>query len=597
MSLAGWITLATLALVAVLLATERLRPDVAGLLVLLGLSLTRVITPEQALAGFGQGVVITILAVFIMTHGLENTGATRSIAQRLLRLSGPSESKLVAVLTLTSALLSLVMNNIASVAVLLPTAMAIARQSEIRPSRLLMPIAFGALLGGTATLLTTANLIVSNALVQDGFAGFGLFEFAPIGLPLILAGAATMLALGPRLLPSRDMAGEIVRMRRLHTELAQVYHLREGTSQVAVQSGSPMAGHTLHEGGWGRSLGLTVLGVSHEGHLRLAPDRDTRIEAGDVVLCEGIPSPDQADQFGLKIQFDSNVAGTLASDAVPLVEAVLAPRSQLEGKSLREAHFRERYGLQVLAIWRQGLVLQQSVGEIPLRFGDAMLLQGPREKVELLRQDPNFLILEIETNGRPSARAWLAGGILVLSLGAAAAGVLPIPLATLAGATLMVVTGCLTMDEAYRAVEWRAIFLVAGMLALSAALDESGAAQVLGRAISESTSQFGALGAAAVLLVLASASSLFVSGQTAAVLFAPIAIHAASVLGADPRPMAMAVALGCSIAFLTPYGHPVNLLVMGPGGYTFRDYVRLGAPLSIVAALVALLGLHWVWGL
>ncbi|MGH2626004.1 MAG: SLC13 family permease, partial [Anaerolineales bacterium] len=193
--------------------------------------------------------------------------------------------------------------------------------------------------------------------------------------------------------------------------------------------------------------------------------------------------------------------------------------------------------------------------------------------------------------------AWLAGGILVVSLAAAATGVLPIPLATLAGATLMVVTGCLTMDEAYRAVEWRAIFLVAGMLALSAALDQSGAAQTLGLVISQATSGFGALGAAAVLLVLASAASLLVTGQTAAVIFAPIAIHAASILGADPRPMAMAVALGCSIAFLTPFGHPVNLLVMGPGGYTLRDYMRLGAPLSLVAAAVALFGLHWVWGL
>jgi di/tricarboxylate transporter len=358
-----------------------------------------------------------------------------------------------------------------------------------------------------------------------------------------------------------------------------------------------MAGQSLHEGGWGSSLGLTVLGISHQGHLRLAPDRDTRVEAGDLVLLEGIPTPDQAAHFGLKVQFDSRVASNLASDEVPLVEAVLALRSELEGKSLREVHFRERYGLQALAIWREGLVLQQSVGDIKLRFGDAMLLQGPREKVALLRQDPNLLILEVETNERPSARAWLAGSILVLSLGAAALGLVPIPLAMLAGATLMVITGCLTMDEAYRAVEWRTIFLVAGMLALSIALSQSGAAEFLGRALAQATAGLGSLGAAMVLLVLASAGSLFVTGQTSAVLFAPIAIHAASTLGADPRPMAMAVALGCSIAFLTPFGHPVNLLVMGPGGYTFRDYVRLGAPLSLVAAIVAVLGLRWVWGL
>jgi di/tricarboxylate transporter len=595
MSLAGWITLGTLAVVGFLLATERLRPDVAGLLVLLGLSLTRVISPEQAFAGFGQPAVITILSVFILTNGLERTGMTRAIGGLILRMSGPSERKLMAVLMLTSAGLSLVMNNIAAVAVLLPTTMAIARQATMRPSRFLMPVAFGALLGGTATLLTTANLIVSNTLMQTGYLGFGLFEFAPIGVPLILVGTLVVTGLGPRLLPARDPGSELARLRRLHTELSVVYHLQEGTSTIRVQSGSPLAGATLHEGGWGHELGLTVLGISHQGRIRLAPDRNTRVEAGDLILCEGTPAPELADRYGLKLDFDSALRPTLASDEVPLVEAVLAPRSKLDGKSLKEVNFRERYGLQVLAIWRQGLVVQQNVADVPLRFGDALLIQGPRPKVELLRQDADLLVLEVETNGRPQLRAWLAAAILVVSLATAAAGILPVALALLLGATLMVLTRCLTMDEAYRAVEWRVVFLVAGMLALGVALQESGAGLALGLALSQVTLGLGGLAAAGVLTLLASATSLFIGGQTAAVLFAPIAIYAAAPLGADPRAMAMAVALGCSLAFLTPFGHPVNLLVMGPGGYSMRDYWRLGAPLTLAAFVITLLGLRWLW--
>ncbi len=597
MSPGAWITLAIIAGAAMLLITEWLRPDVTALLVLLALGLTGVLTPAEAFSGFSQAAVITILSVFMLTAGLENTGVTRWIGQRLFRMTGASESRMRAALMLTASGLSLVMNTIAAAAVLLPTAMGVARQANLRPSRLLIPLAYASLLGGTATLLTTANIVVSTTLSQAGLQPFALFDFLPIGIPLILVGTAVVMLLAPHMLPERDMAGSIARMRRLQTELAQLYHLKEGTTQVQIKRGSAMAGQTLRQGGWGEDLGLTVLGVAHDGQMMLAPDRNTEVQEGDVVLLEGTPTPDQMERYGLRFSFDSELGRALASEDVPLVEVVLAPRAEYEGQSLRDIHFRERYGVQVLAIWREGLVLQHGLADLPLRFGDALLMQGPREKIDLLRVDPNWLVLVEETEGRPSRRAPLAVGILAVSLGLAAAGVLPIALATFSGAVLMVLTGCIPMEKAYRSVEWKAIFLIAGMLPLSAALQQTGAAAYLGQLLFQFTAGQGSLATAAVLLVSAITLSLLLSGQAAAVILAPIAIAAADLVGADARGLAMAVAVGCSLAFITPLGHPANLLVMAPGGYTFRDYLRIGAPLTLVAALTTLAGLHWVWGL
>ena len=598
MSTAGWITLATIAIASLLLITERLRPDLIALLVVLTLTFTGVVTPDQALAGFSAMAVITIMAVFIMSDGLQRTGVTRWVGLRLMGYKGRSERWLTGALTLTAAVFSGFMNTIAAAAVVLPVAMAVSRRAQIRPSRMLMPMAFGALLGGTATLLTTSNIVVSTALGQAGFRPYGLLDFLPVGLPLVLIGTGLMLWLGPRLLPQRDLAGQIVRTRRLETELAQVYHLREGLCQVQVQSGSSLAGQTLAEGGWGLELGLTVLAISHQGRTRLAPDRGTRVEEGDILIVEGNPSVDQLHDLGLRLRTEIELRQPLDTEDVPLIEVILAPRAEVEGRTLKAIRFRERYGIQVLAMWREGLVLQQGVADRLLRFGDTMLMQGPRERIDLLRLDPNFLVLTQEVDTRlPSRRALPAGILLVLSLALAATGAVPIGIATLAGAVAMLLTGCLSMEEAYRSIEWKAVFMIAGMLPLAVALQTTGTASILGQALVGLTGHVGTLTTGAVLLLATMILSLLVGGQTSAIIMAPVAIEAATLSGADPRAMAMGVAIGCSLAFLSPLGHPANMLVMGPGGYTFRDYVRLGAPLSLLSFGVALAGLHWFWGL
>jgi di/tricarboxylate transporter len=598
MTTEGWITLATIAAAALLLVTERLRPDLTALLVLLTLNLTGVLTPEEAFSGFSQAAVITILSTFILTAGLEQSGVTRWIGQRILHWAGSQERRLVASLTLTSAGLSTFMNSIAAAAVLVPTSVSIARQSQLRPSRLLMTLSYGAMLGGTATLLTTANIVVSTALANAGYRPYGLLDFLPVGIPLVLGGAALLVWLAPHVLPDRDVGGDLRRTRRMEGELARLYQLSQNATEVLLRPGSTLAGLTLGESAIGRDLGLTALGVFRQGRMRLAPDRHTVLEEGDILIVEGRPTDEQLERYGLRAMAQPRLSSSrLVSENVPLVEVILAPRSELEGKTLRQVHFRERYGLQGLAVWRHGEILQEGVSDLVLRLGDALLLQGPREKVDLLQMDAQLIILEEETRVRPGLRAYLTSGIMLATLLLAGLQILPVATATLTGATLMILTGCLSMDDAYRAVSWKAVFMVAFMLPVSIALQTSGTADVLARLLVDAAGNLGSLGMSAVLLLLTIGTALLLGGQTTAVVIAPIAIAVAGALQVDARAMAMAVALGCSFGFSTPLGHSANLLVMGPGGYRTRDYLRLGVPLTLLAILITLAGLHWIWGL
>jgi di/tricarboxylate transporter len=589
--------MATIAVAALLLITEWLRPDLTALLVVITLSITGVVSPEEALSGFSQAAVITILSVYILSAGLERTGVTRGIGRYFLHITRGSENKLMAALTVSSAMLSLFMNTIAAAAMMLPAAMGIARQAKIRPSRLLMPVAFGALLGGTATLLTTANIVTSATLDQAGLQPFRLLDFLPVGLPLAVCGIILILFLAPRLLPRRDMAGSIVRMRRVQDELAHLYHLHESISEIVIDRGSAMAGQTLRQSSWRQDLGVTVLGISHAGRLQLTANGDTEVAEGDILIVKGEPDPERLRHYGVHLNPESELGDELASQDYPLVEVIVPPRSTWEGRTLRDIHLRERYGVQALAIWREGETVLTNVADLPLQIGDAALLQGPSEKFPELHRNPNVLILAEETDGRPSSRAPLAVGILLTSLVLAAMGILPVAIATLAGAALMVITRCINMDEAYRAIEWRTIILVAGMLSLSVALQTTGAAAWLAEGLVSVTQTLGTLGMAGILLLGSIMFSLILGGQAGAVIMAPIAIAVGGVVGADPRALAMAVAIGCSLAFLSPLGHPANLLVLGPGGYKFRDYVRLGAPLTLLSILVTLITLHWFWGL
>jgi di/tricarboxylate transporter len=453
------------------------------------------------------------------------------------------------------------------------------------------------LLGGMATLLTTSNIIVSGALREAGYAHYGLLDFLPIGAPIVVAGTLYMVLVGRRLLPREYPSRQAARGQALQAALFSLYGIEKHLNNIAVLPGAAMAGQSIADGQWYPRLGLSVVGLIRGGHLRMAPKKEECIDEGDILLVQGEPQTEQLARYGLKLLENPALPIRVADETVVLAEVVLTPRTSLVGKGLREIHFREKYGFNVLALWREGNPLVQGIPDIPLRFGDALLVQGPAMRLQILRSEPDFIVLEEDPDPviRPS-RARLALTITLVVLGIAAFDWLPMAVVAMAGAVLLLITDCVNMEDIYRSVEWKAIFLIAGMWPLSTAIRSSGLAD---HAVGAILAQIGVpspLVVAAILLITSMGVTQIIGGQVASLILAPLALSAAHTIQSDPRGLGMAVALGCSLGFMTPFGHPVNIMVMSSGGYTFRDFIKVGTPLTILVIAIILIGLRLFWG-
>lgn len=591
--------LAVLLVAAVLFISDKLRADLVALLVLITLGLAGILTPQEALSGFSRSAVITILAIFILTAGLEKTGVTHTIGTWLVRLGGATEGRMLIVLMLAGAFLSLFMNNIAAGSVLLPVAVGIARERGISPSKLMMPLAFGTILGGMATLLTTVNILTNAVLTDNHLATFGLLDFAPTGIPIVIVGVAYMFFLGRRLLPHRAPADWTRLMQASRLQLADVYGLQERSMHARVPPTSPLVGRTLAQAGLGRELGVNVLALVHDGISRVAPPPGESLRAGDDLFLQAREEQvDLLKQRGVYVEPDAHLFRDLTAGGFHLFEMVPAPRSGALGKTLRDLNLREKFGVSVVAIWREGKPRRVGIGDMPLQPGDTLLMLGPRGRAEILQKDPDFIVLlsTPEENLRRS-KAPLAVALMVAALLLSAVGILQVAEAMLAGAIGMVLIGALTMDEAYQSIEWKAIFLIAGMLPAGMAMTKTGAAAFVGNLLVAGLGGFTPLVLLAGLMIITIALTQVMSGQAAIVILAPIAITAALQLHGNPRTFALGVALASSMAFLTPLGHPVNVLVMGSGGYKFSDYFRVGAILTVLLVILLLTLLPIVWGL
>jgi di/tricarboxylate transporter len=382
-------------------------------------------------------------------------------------------------------------------------------------------------------------------------------------------------------------------------EQAEVYRLHERLIAVSVPSGSNLAGKTLAESRLGDAFGLTVLGVVREGTTQLMPEPDAVLQVGDTLLVEGDPD-DLSTLRGLQeLEIDQPTQldlEELESEQVGMVDVVLSPYSTLAGKSLRELNFRERYGLSVLAVWRGGRAHRTNLRDMPLRLGDALLLHGPRERLQLLGTDPEFLVLTEAAQEPPRLKkAPIAAAIMGLVLLSVIVGWLPIAIAAVMGVVLMIVTRCLTIEEAHRNIEWKAVFLIAGMLPLGIAMEQTGAARLLAEGMVGAIGGLGPLAVAAGLFILAALASQVMPNPAVAVLLAPVALNTAADLDVSPFPLMMAIAVSASAAFLSPVGHPANVLIMGPGGYRFSDYIKVGLPLTLVVLVAFLLVVPIFW--
>lgn len=604
-----------------LFVSDRVRLDVVALLVVLALALTGVLTPQQALAGFADPLVVMIAGLFVVGFAIVNTGLASAVGHALGRLAGDSEPRMIAAVMLATGLLSAFMSSTGTVAVMLPIATAMAWRAKVSPSKLLLPAAFAALVGGMLTLIATPpNLVVSGALEGVGRAPFGFFAFTPLGVAMLLVTVLYMVFLGRRLLPAAAPATPGVGASEADlVEVAERYGLPVRLGRLTLGAASPLVGDTLRGLRWPERLGVLVLSIDTEPaavraglrsrrHLgrskRLGPD--TRLSAGDRVLLQG--SREALEAVAGLAEAPLEEVGALGDDLVPanlgFAEVLLTPRSSWVGNSLATLRFRERFGVQVVALQRGGERLLDGSGanrlaETRLRFGDTLLVQGPLAAIDRLDAERLDAVVLSETGGeRPApkrSRAPVAVAVLAAMLVSMSAGWLAPVVAVLVAVLALVLTGCLTAEEAYRSVQWQSVVLIAGMLPLATALESTGGVRLLADAAVAAFGGSGFLVLLAGTYVVTAGLGQVMSNTATAVLMAPVALSAAELVGVRPEGVLMMVALASASSFCTPMSTPVNTLVVGPGQYRFMDFVRVGLPLQVLMGVVGLVLVPWLF--
>lgn len=593
-----WVLLAIIGTTLLLIVSNRLRADLIAMLVLAVLPLTGIVTYQEALSGFSRSVVITIIGLFIITQALEDTGVVQQIAGWLRHLGRGSELRLITLFMTVGALLSLVMNNIAAGAVLLPAAVQVGRESEVPPSKLLLPLAFGTLVGGMATYFTTANIILSSILRDQNQAALNMADFIPTGGLVVIAGLLFMLGVGRFLLPSRETVGQSASPYLLSRNLAEMYQLHEQLWEVEVPAGCQLVGAPLRQSKIGGALGLTVIAVwrGHQALLNPAPDEP--IQAGDFLVLLGREDRvNQLREWGLTIGRSNGERRAGQNYFVDLAEVIIPPRSGILGQSLIDLNFRHKYHLTAVALWREGLSFRNDVGKIPLEPGDALLMVGTPPHIQALTKERDFLVLQSTHTARPARphKAWWAVLITVAVLLVSIIELVPTAEAMMIGVAALALTGCINLDDAYRGIGWRVIFLIAGMLPISIAMINTGLAARIGQGIVTLASPYGPLALVGGLFLLTMLITQIIGGQVTALVVGPIAVTAALQLGIDPQAVAVAVAIACSAAFLTPIAHPVNVLMMGPGSYTPQDFLKVGSGMAVITFVTVLIGMKLFW--
>jgi len=566
----------------ILFASELIRMDLVSLMVLLALGITGLVTPREAFSGFSNPAVITVAAMFVISAGITNTGATAKLGERIMRLAGSSESRLILAIMLCSAGFSSFINNIGATAMMMPLVIGIAQKARLPPSRLLIPLAYGSLLGGVCTLIgTPPNILMSELLFELSGKTLSMFEFTPLGVLLVALGTGYMALFGRRLLPNRKSG-----------TLTEAYQVKEYITEVEIQDESPLAGKTIAESGLEEEFKLKVRALLRKNRKFPQPRRNRKLKAGDVLFLEGNSDAilKVRKKKGLEVvpERDNPVPLNGKNDEMVVVEATLSPTSEMVGKTLSEVRFADTHGLTVLAIWRSGSPVVKRVDHVELRFGDVLLLQGPETRVMHLGKEHGFLLL----GGVPQVsyfprKAPIAVGTLLGVVLLASTGVLPIMLSATLGALILVLCRCLSVKEAYESIDWSIILLIAGSLPLGLAMEKSGAAKFLADQIIGLVGPMGPWAVLGAVFFVTFVLTEIMSHAAAAVLVAPIAFNAALEMAASPKPFFIAVAVAASSCFMTPISHQSNALVMGPGGYRFFDYTRVGTPLNLLVWLVA----------
>ena len=585
MTVQAIMVLAILVGTVALFVSEKYSLDMVALIALGTLLALRLVTPEEGFSGFSNPATLTVAAMFILSAGLQKTGATAAVGRLMVRFGTNHFSALVVIMG-TITVMSAFVNNTAAVAVFIPLVTILANRRRISASKLLIPLSYASQFGGVCTLIgTSTNLLVSAISEQAGYGTFSMFEFSRMGLILFGAGVTFFLTLGRWLLPDRKVR-----------ELAATYHLGEYVTEMRVLADSQLVGMSVLDSKLGEEHDVTVLRVLQVGEAGWAPLRQV-LEPDHVLLVHGsISELMRLRSLGLEMNVDFKLRDeTFQTEDLRLVQALVAPGSSLIGHTLKELDFRNRYKSLVLAMLRRGETINDKLSSIVLSLGDVLLIQAHNADINALRTDKDFIILNEVPGTALLRRAPLVIGILVAVVGLAAFEVFPILVTALLGCVALLLTRVLNLEEAYEAINWQVIFLLAGILPLGIAMQTSGAAGFIAERAVGVVGDMGPVAVLAVVYLMTSIMTDTMSNAAAAVLLAPIAISTAEQIGVDPRPLLMAITFAASTGFSTPVGYQTNTMIYNPGGYKYTDFLRTGVPLSIFFWILSVIFIPRFW--
>ena len=596
-------TLIILALSAVFFAMGKVRSDLVALCALVALLLTGTLTPQEAISGFSNQVVIMMVGLFVVGGAIVQTGLAKKASGKLMMLAGDNEIGLFLLLMVVTAVIGAFVSNTGTVALMMPIVVSLAQKAKIRASRLLMPLAFASSMGGMLTLIgTPPNLVIQEALTESGHQPLGFFSFLPIGLVCIVVGVVVLLPLSKRFLNGRQRGDDDGKARRRKTldDLLEEYSLKDDLSVFTVTDASLVKDKSVVELDVQRRYGLSVLEVRRvkKTHAKLMKEveqrlagPDTRLMVGDIVYVSG--NKQQAEQMAADMQLDKTTQ-PLAFYDIGIAEAVLMHNSRLCGKTLRDGGLRRLYSVNVLGVRRGDDYITRNLADLKLRQGDILLIQGKWKNISRIANLAEGILImgqPLEEAARVTLdyKAPLAAAIMVAMILTMVFDFIPVApvTAVITAGLLMVLTGCIrSVEAAYKTINWESIVLIAAMLPMSVALEKTGASALVARMLADGLGQASPYALLAGVYFTTSLLTMFISNTATAVLMSPIALTSAMAIGVSPYPMLFAVTLGASMCFASPFSTPPNALVMQAGGYTFMDYIKVGLPLQIIMGLV-----------
>jgi len=582
--------LSAILLGAVLLfALEVFPVDKVSVLVLSTLVVFRLISPEQAIAGFGSPATVTVACMLALSYGIQSTGVLNYLANKLVDLAKESEFRLLVSIILAVGLLSAFINNTAAVALFLPLTITVAREHGLDPSKLLMPMSFAAMFAGTCTLIgSSTNLLVYSLAMEHLNWQIGIFEFTPVGLIFFAAGTFYLLVIGRHLVPSR----------RTSDSLTEEYHLRHFVTELILRKDSPLIGKSIAETNFREKYGLEVIEILRDKTKLLPSAAETRLQDSDILLVQGPPQAllEIQDSQGVTIKALTVQDQDLEDENIVLVEAFISPTSRLVDSTVKEVNFRQTFKANTLAIRSHGRTIRQKIGTIRLEHGDSLLILTSREQLKVLRQSPDFLVLaEVRRSFLRKDKLFYAVAIFLGIILLVSFNFLSIVAAAVIGTGLMLLTGCLRLQDLYSHLSWETIVMLACLIPVGSAMENTGLAHLVATSLVTKLDVWGPVVVLSGVYLLTSVLTSVMTNNATAILMIPISISTAQHLQVNPQPFVMAVLFAASASFMTPIGYQTNLFIFGPGGYKFTDFLKVGAPLSLLFWILAsvLIPLFW----